>query len=106
MNPFVAIIWWTTLLGAIFAFLPNLVSWLIRALAAARHIEQYTEEILRAGAGIAENTSKATALKQTLSLAPQLVSEAQSMESHLASLQDALAARPARRPENPEEGQQ
>ncbi len=106
MNPFVAIVWWISLLGAVLAFLPNLVSWLIRARAAARHIELYSEEILRAGAGIAENTSKATALKQTLSLAPQLVSGAQSMESHLAALQDALAARPARPPENAEEGQQ
>ena len=90
MNPLVSFIWLFTLLGTIFAVLPNLVSWLIRALAAARHIEQYTEEILAAGMGIADNTSNVTALKETLAVAPQLVSGAESLESHVAALEAAL----------------
>ncbi len=93
MKPIIAVIWGFTLLGTLFLFVPNAVSWLIRALAAARHIERYTEEILAAGAGIAENTSKVAALEDTLSVAPQLVTGAQSINSHVAALESVLTGR-------------
>jgi hypothetical protein len=105
MNPFVAIIWWVTLIGTLAAFVPNAVSWLIRALAAARHIERYSEEILAAGVGIAENTSKVTALKDTLSLAPQLVAGAEALERDAASIEAALAPGHGRGDHASQEGQ-
>lgn len=93
MNPITAAIWWATLLSTILLVVPNVVSWLERVLAAARHIEGYTEEILASGVGIAENTAKASALKDTLSIAPQLVSGAESIGGHVATLESALAGR-------------
>lgn len=93
MNPITAVIWWVTLLGSVLLFVPNLVSWLIRTLGAARYIERYSEEILVAGAGIAENTSNVKALKDTLALAPSLVDGASSIEGHVASIEAVLAPR-------------
>jgi hypothetical protein len=101
MNPIVALIWWVTLLGAVFAFLPNLVAWLMRVFGAANEIEKYSADILAAAKGIRENTAKAAALKETIAVAPRLVSSAQSIESHAASLESFAAARPAPRRRNP-----
>jgi hypothetical protein len=93
MNPFAAAVWWVTLLGSLLLFVPNLVSWLIRTLGAARYIERYSEEILAAGAGIAENTANVKALKDTLALAPSLVDAAGSIEAQVTSIEAALAPR-------------
>lgn len=101
MNPIVAIIWWVSLLGAIFAFLPNLVAWLMRVFGAANEIEKYTADILSAATGIRENTSSAVALKDTISVAPRLISSAQSIEDHAASLESFAKARPAPRSRSP-----
>jgi hypothetical protein len=98
MNPIVAVIWWVTLLGAIFAALPNLVAWLMRAFGAAREIEKYTADILDAAIGIKENTANAVALKETISVAPRLISSAKAIESHATSLESAMAARDASKP--------
>ena len=93
MKPLVALIWWITLLGTWLGFLPNLISWLSRALAAAQHIEKYTADILDSAGGIVGNTGKAAALKNTLAVAPRLVSEAEAIEKHLASVEAVLSAR-------------
>ncbi len=90
MKAITTVLWWFTLLGTLLLFVPNVVSWLIRAVAAARHIEIYTEEILAAGEGIAENTSKVAALKDTLSVAPTLVARAESIQGHVVTLESAL----------------
>jgi hypothetical protein len=98
VNPIVAAIWLVTLLGAIFAFLPNLVAWLMRVFGAAKEIEKYTADILVAAQGIRENTSRAVALKETISVAPRLVSSAESIDSQAAALESLAAARTAPRP--------
>ncbi len=91
MNPVVALLWWMGLLAALVAFLPNLIAWLDRTLAAAHHTERYSEEILMATRGIAANTRAVSGLQDTLAAAQPLSAQAEAMERHVAEIQSATA---------------
>ena len=93
MNRAVAGIWWAMLAATVFGVVPVVLGLLSRALAAARRIEAYSAEILQSGVGIANNTSKAAALKDTIAAAPRLVAGAHSIERHVATIRTALGGR-------------
>ena len=93
MNRGVAAIWWTMLAATSLGVVPVVLTLLRRTLTAARNIEQYTAEMLENGVGIAQNTANVAALKDTISVAPQLVGGAESIERHTAAIQTALAAK-------------
>ena len=90
MNRIVAAIWSSMIVATVVGIVPVVVGLLQRGLAAARHIERYTAEILTAGVGIANNTAHVAALKDTLAAAPLLLVGAQSIERHAATVEAAL----------------
>ncbi len=90
MKRVVAAIWSLVLLIAGLGVVPLVLNLLTRALSAARNIERYTAEILQGGLGIAQNTASVAALKETISVAPQLVAGAAALEQHTAMIEDAL----------------
>jgi len=93
MNRVVASIWGGMLIATGLGVVPIVVVLLKRTLKAARSIEQYTAETLASGVGAATNTANVAALKETISIAPQLVAGAESLAGHIASIQVALAAK-------------
>ncbi len=92
MNRIVAAIWSGMLIATVVGVVPIVVSLLRRALAAARNIERYTDEILTAGVGIAQNTASVAALKDTLAAAPLLLEGAGSIERHASTVVAALGS--------------
>ncbi len=92
MNRIVAVIWSGMLIATIVGVVPTVVNLLRRALVAARNIERYTDEILTAGVGIANNTASVTALKDTLAAAPLLLEGAASIERHASAVAAALGS--------------
>ncbi len=100
MNRIIAAIWGGMLLATVAGVVPTVVALLRRAVAAARNIERYTGEILTSGVGIATNTANVAALKDTLSAAPRLLQEAQSITGHAATIEARLGGTAAGREEN------
>jgi hypothetical protein len=92
MNRIVAAIWSGMLIATVVGVVPTVVNLLRRALAAARNIERYTDEILTAGVGIAQNTASVAALKDTLAAAPLLLDGAGSIERHASAVVAALGS--------------
>ncbi len=92
MNRVTAAIWSAMLLATGFGVVPVVVALLRRTLNAARNIEHYTAEMLDGGIGIANNTANVAALKETISVAPQLIAGAESLERHTATIKMALTA--------------
>ncbi len=92
MNRGVATIWWSMLIATCLGVVPVTVLLLRRTLTAAQNIERYTAEMLESGVGIANNTANVAALKDTISVAPQLLGGAESLVSHIATIEKALAA--------------
>ena len=92
MNRIVAAIWLSMLIATVVGVVPTVVNLLRRALAAARNIERYTDEILTAGVGIANNTASVAALKDTLAAAPLLLEGAGSIERHASTVVAALGS--------------
>ena len=92
MNRGVATIWWSMLIATCLGVVPVTVLLLRRTLNAAQNIERYTAEMLESGVGIANNTANVAALKDTISVAPQLLGGAESLVSHIATIERALAA--------------
>ncbi len=90
MNRVVAAIWSLMLVATGVAVVPIVVNLLRRILNAARNIERYTAEILHSGVGIATNTAHIAALKDTLSVAPQLVAGAESIRDHVTTIETVL----------------
>ena len=90
MNRVVGAIWSGMLIVTVVGVVPAVVNLLRRALAAARGIERYSEEILAGGVGIAGNTANVAALKETIAAAPGLVAGAGSIERHAAAIKAAL----------------
>lgn len=93
MNRGVATIWWSMLIATCLGVVPIVVVLLRRTLSAARNIEQYTAEMLNSGVGIANNTANVAALKDTISVAPQLLGGAESLEQHVVAIHSALATK-------------
>lgn len=92
MNRGILAVWAGMLLATVFGVVPVVVGYLTRLLAAARHIEQYTAEMLAAGVGVAQNTANVAALKDTIAVAPQLLAGAESLDRHATIIETALAA--------------
>lgn len=90
MNRVVATIWSFMLIATGVVVVPVVVNLLRRTLNAARNIERYTTEILNSGVGIANNTANVAALKATLSVAPQLVSGAESIRDQVTTIEMVL----------------
>ena len=90
MNRVVGAIWSGLLIVTVAGVVPAVVNLLRQALAAARNIERYSEEILAGGVGIAGNTANVAALKETIAAAPGLVAGAGSIERHAAAIRFAL----------------
>ena len=90
----IAAIWSAMLIATGFGVVPIVVALLRRTLGAARNIERYTAEMLDGGVGIANNTANIAALKETISVAPQLIAGAESLERHTATIETALMAQP------------
>jgi hypothetical protein len=95
----VYVIWWATLILAVFVILPLAVYLLHRALMAARQIERYAAKALAAGGGIAGNTENIQALEGTISTATGILETAKSIEEHSGTIEEVLATRAERRPE-------
>ena len=93
MSRAVAVIWGGMLAVTCVGVVPVVIALLQRTLNAARRIERYTAEMLEGGVGIAGNTAKVAALKDTISAAPQLIDAAGSLQSHTASIEQALATK-------------
>ncbi len=92
MNRAIIAIWIGLLLATVAGVVPVVVTYLGRLLAAARHIETYTGEMLAAGVGVAQNTAHVAALQDTLAVAPQLLAGAAALERHATIIETALAA--------------
>lgn len=90
MNRVVGAIWSGMLIVTAVGVVPVVVSQLRRLLAAANNIERYSAEILTSGVGIAGNTANVAALKDTLTVAPQLLAGAGSIKGHVAAIERAL----------------
>jgi len=88
-------IWWTVLLVILVVIVPLAVSLLHRTLRAALQIRCYMTEMLDAGVGIAENTSSAPALKETLSVAKSMIEVADNLQEHSGTIAEVLAQRAA-----------
>ena len=100
MNRAIAIIWWGMLIATVGAVVPAAVTLLSRALNAARQIERYTAEALEGGVKIAANTASVAALKDTILVAPKLLTAAEHIERDTATIAAALTS--AVNPENPD----
>ena len=92
MNRVVGVVWSGMLIVTAAGVVPVVVNLLRRLRAAANNIERYSAEILASGVGIAGHTAHTTALKDTLSVAPQLLAGARSIEGHAAAIERALGS--------------
>jgi len=94
----VYVLWWITLILAVFVVLPLAVYLLHRALMAARQIERYAAKALTAGVGIAGNTENIQALEGTISTATGILETAKNIEEHSGTIEEVLATRAGGRP--------
>lgn len=92
----VYVIWWATLIIAVFVVLPLAVYLLHRTLRAARQIEHYAAKALEAGGGIAGNTGNIGALEDTISVATGILHTAGSIETRTGQIEDVFADRTGR----------
>ena len=92
----VYVIWIITLAIAVVVILPLVVYLLQRTLTAARNIERYFAEMRDAGVGIANNTHHIKDLDDTIAVATQLLSTAESIKAHTGTIGSALTERVAK----------
>ncbi len=92
----VYVIWWATLIVAVFVVLPLAVYLLHRAFSAARQIEHYAAKALAAGGGIAGNTENIGALEDTISVATGILNTAESIEGRTGQIESLFAERTGR----------
>ncbi len=92
----VYVLWIITLAIAVLIILPLVVYLLQRTLTAARNIERYLAEMRDAGVGIANNTHHIKDLDDTIAVATQLLSTAQSIKGHTGTIGSALTERVAK----------
>ncbi len=90
MNRAITVIWSSMLVATLLGIVPVVVRLLTRALTAANNIERYTRDILASGVGIAGNTANVAALKDTIAIAPRLLTGAASIEQHASTISEAL----------------
>ncbi len=90
MKGAVTAVWGGALLAGYVVVVPAAVTLLGRTLEAARQIERYTEAMKESGAGIARNTASVAALRDTVSVATELIAGAEAIGRNLASIEGAL----------------
>jgi len=86
-------IWIATLVAVALVIVPLVVSYLGRALAAARAIERYLADMLEAGVQIAGHTDSIPALDQTIEAAVAMKPVATGIESKTSAVAVLLAQR-------------
>jgi len=86
-------IWWLGLIVTLVVFVPLAVYLLHRTWLAARSIERYAADTLRAAAGIVANTKNIVALDATISVADDMLAGAGAVVDKLNTTANALAER-------------
>lgn len=89
-------IWIATLLVVALLIVPVAVSFLARALTAARAIERYLADMLAAGVQVADHTGAVPALDQTIEAAVTMKPVADAIEAKTAAVASLLAQRAQR----------
>lgn len=92
-SPAVYTIWWAGLVLSLIVFVPRSVYLLHRTRRAARSIEVYAADALKAAAGIAGNTQHIVALDDTIVTATRMLGSAKAAERKLSTIADVLAGR-------------
>ena len=92
----VYVLWIITLAIAVLIILPLVVYLLQRTLTAARNIERYLAEMRDAGIGIANNTHHIKDLDDTIAVATQMLSTAESIKAHTGTIGSTLTERVAK----------
>ena len=95
MPPAVYAIWWAGLLATLAVFVPLTVYLLHRIWRAARSIQRYAAETVRAAGGIARNTANIPALDTTIGVAGDILAAARAVEAKLDTVATALERRAA-----------
>jgi len=91
--PAVYTIWWIGLIVTLVVFVPLSVFLLHRTWRAARSIQLYAADTLRAAAGIAGNTQHIPALDTTIGVATEMLDAAGAVERKLDTAATVLARR-------------
>jgi hypothetical protein len=86
-------LWWTGLIVTLVVFVPLAVYLLHRTWRAARSIERYAADALRAAAGIAGNTQYIPALDDTIAVGGQMLTTAGGIVARLDAAATVLAQR-------------
>ena len=89
----VFVIWWVGLIVTLVLFVPLSVYYLHRTFKAARSIQRYAAEALKAAAGIAGNTQHIAALDSTIAVAGQILGTAGSVAGKLDTVANVLEQR-------------
>lgn len=93
MSPLVVGLWWITLVVTLVFFVPLSVYLLYRTWRAARSIQRYAEDTLRAAQGIASHTKSIPALDDTIEVAGGVLREAGQVSERLQTIAGALGQR-------------
>lgn len=89
----IVIILWIVLLVVTVLVLPFIVRLLHQVYKGAKNIDNYFNDMLTAGLGIAGNTDKITALDDTIEVASGILGVAGDINTHAEALAGALAQR-------------
>lgn len=89
----VFVLWWIGLAVTLVIFVPMSVYLLHRTYVAARDINQYTAETLKAAAGVAGNTAHIPALDATIGVGSAMVGVAGQIAAKLDTVATVLAQR-------------
>ncbi len=86
-------LWWVALGLTLLLIVPVALYLLHRTWRAARNIQRYTAEALRAGAGIAAHTAQLTALDDTIAGAGPLLERTEAIQGLTAEVKEILLGR-------------
>lgn len=86
-------IWWIGLILTLVVFVPLSVYSLNRTYRAARSIQRYAADTMKAATGVAGNTQHIPALDATIATATKILGTASTVERKLATIADVLAQR-------------
>lgn len=89
----VLILWWVALGLTTLVIVPTALVLLHKTWRAARNIQRYTAESLRAGQGIAAHTAQLTALEDTIAAAGPLLERTEAIQGLTAEVKEILLQR-------------